>query len=85
MNAQAAIIDELLDPITRCLTPEAAKRISELRASPVAQAKIEELAAKSSAGTLSEVERAEYDACVATGNFIAILQSKARKIVQQAG
>ena len=39
------------------------------------------LAAKSAQGTLSEEEREEYESCVSTGTFIAILQAKARKIV----
>ena len=35
MSAQAAaLLDELIDPVGRCLTPEVAKQIAGLRASP---------------------------------------------------
>ena len=43
---------------------------------------MEDLAQKSEEGTLSDDEREEYDAFVSAGNFIAILQSKARRLLK---
>ncbi len=43
---------------------------------------MEDLARKSEEGTLSDDEREEYDAFVSAGNFIAILQSKARRLLK---
>ncbi len=56
-----------------------------MRASPTAQARIDELAAKSTAGTLTRDEQTEYETYVSAGNFIAVLQSKARKMLQEQG
>jgi hypothetical protein len=80
-SPEATVLDRLLDPVGGCLTPAVARRLVELRADPVAQARVEELARKSTAGTLSPRERAEYETYVSAGTFIAILQSKARALL----
>ena len=83
MASADTILHELLDPIGRCLTPEVAKQLVELRAPPSVQARIEELASKNTEGQLAKEERAEYEALVSAGHFIAILQSKARALLKQ--
>ena len=72
----------MLDPIGACLTPEMADRLVRLRAPESVAARMEDLARKSEEGTLSDDEREEYDAFVSAGNFIAILQSKARRLLK---
>ena len=72
----------MLDPIGACLTPEVADRLVRLRAPESVAARMEDLARKSEEGTLSDDEREEYDAFVSAGNFIAILQSKARRLLK---
>ena len=42
---------------------------------------MEVLAKKSEEGSLSDREREEYEAFVSAGNFVAILQSKARRLL----
>lgn len=64
---------------------ESARHLVELRADSAAQGRIEELAAASSAGSLSPEDRAEYEAYVAANSFIAILQSKARALLERNG
>ncbi len=80
-NSAHMVLDRLLDPITRCLTPEAARKLVELRADAAVQGRVDELADKSTAGSLSADERAEYEAYVAANTLIGILQSKARKML----
>jgi hypothetical protein len=75
------VLDRLLDPVGRCLTAEVARNIADLRADPIAQARIDELADKSTAGQLSDEERAEYETYVRAIDFIAILQAKARAML----
>jgi hypothetical protein len=77
----AEYLDRLLEPVSRCLTPEAAERLVQLRADPQLQARIDELAGKCTEGDLTEEERVEYEAYVRTGNLIAILQAKARRLL----
>jgi hypothetical protein len=61
---------------------DAAKRLLELRASEAVQARMEELAKKSNEGTLSKEERDEYETLVSAGTMLAILQSRARKLLR---
>jgi hypothetical protein len=72
-------LERMLEPVSRCLTPEAADRLIQLRADPQLQTRIDELADKCTEGDLTDEERAEYDTYVRAGNLIAILQAKARK------
>jgi hypothetical protein len=58
------ILDRLLDPVGRCLSPRAARQLAGLRADEVAQARVHELAEKCNEGTLTAEERAEYESYV---------------------
>jgi len=75
---QPRTLERLLEPVGRCLTPRAARALLKLRADDEAQTHIEELARKSTAGQLTTEERSEYEALVAAGTVISILQAKAR-------
>lgn len=75
------ILDRLLDPVGRCLTADVSRKLVALRADPEAQARIAALAEKCNEGQLTHAERTEYQTYVAASNFIAILQSKARKLL----
>ena len=79
----ASVLDRLLEPVTRCLTPESARALVELRADADAQARIAELAEKCNEGQLTAEERREYETYVHVGNLIAILQAKARVLLRQ--
>ena len=45
------------------------------------RARIEELASKSTEGELTDSERAEYEGYIQANKFIAILQAKAKKLL----
>jgi hypothetical protein len=51
------VLDRLLDPVGRILTPEAAQQLVDLRADPVAQARIDQLADRNTEGRLSPTRR----------------------------
>jgi hypothetical protein len=80
-----SVLDRLLDPISRCLSPESARALVEMRADPIAQARIEELAEKCTEDHLTPQERQEYETYVHGGNVVAILQAKARLHLQEQG
>jgi DNA-binding FadR family transcriptional regulator len=82
---ETAVLDRLLEPVGRCLSPEAARQLIALRADDVAQARIEELADKCTEGQLSSDERAEYEFYIAANNVIAILQAQARRLLAANG
>ena len=79
------VLDEVLEPVGSCLTPEVARRIADLRAGAATQARLDQLADKSTQGSLSADEAAEYHTYVTAINFLGILQSKARAILRQPG
>lgn len=60
--------------------PEKADAVIGFRADPELQARIEELARKSTEGELSEDERAEYVGYVRANKFVAILKRQAQQI-----
>ena len=68
-------------PVLRIVLPEKAEAVLRFRAAPELQARIEELAGKSTEGQLSEPERAEYTGYVRANKFIAILQRQARQLI----
>lgn len=79
-----SLITLLLNQVAGCLTPEVAQRIVQLRADPLTQARLDELATKCNEGQLSDAEQQEYEAGVEVIDFIAILQSKARLLLKKA-
>lgn len=84
MNTSSAVLDELFDPVSQCLTPEVGRRIAGLRASPRVQQTLDELAEKSTEGTLTEAEQADYETYVRAINFIGLLQAKPRAVISAA-
>lgn len=81
----APVLDRLLDPLGRILTPEVALKLVRLRFDQKAQARINRLAKKCNEGKLSAAERSEYESYVYAIDFIAILQAKARALLKQSG
>ena len=78
-----AMLGRVIAPIGRCLTPASAKEILALRADKKAKRRVEELAAKSDRGILTPEERAEYQLFVEVGDFVALLQAKARRYLSE--
>ena len=65
----------------RIVLPEKAEAVLRFRAAPELQARIEELAGKSTEDQLTETEKAEYTGYVRANKFIAILQRQARQLI----
>ncbi len=77
----SSALQRILDPVGRCLTPDVARALLGLRTDAETQARLEELADKSTEGTLTEAERDEYRAYVSAIDFLTVLQSKARAML----
>jgi hypothetical protein len=50
------ILDQIIEPFAECLTPEAARKIVAIRADEELQGRVDALADKANAGTLTEIE-----------------------------
>ena len=77
----APVLERLLDPFDRILTPEVAEKLVKLRFDSAAQARIDKLARKCNEGELTDSERREYETYVYAIDFIAVLQAKARALL----
>ena len=80
-NDESSVLDRLLEPVTRSLNVEAARKLVQLKADSKTQARIDKLARKCNEGELSPAEKSEYERYVAAGNLIAILKAKARLLL----
>ncbi len=82
-NLALPLLEQLLEPVSRILNRESAEKLVRLRVNAKTQAYIDKLGRKCNEGKLTDVERAEYEACVATIDLIAILQANARSLLSQ--
>jgi hypothetical protein len=78
-----SILSRIVSPTEGILSLDAAKAILEMHFSQQDNARIEELAGCSTAGTLTEDEGREYDGYIAAADWLAIMQSKARLTLKQ--
>ncbi len=77
------VLDRLLDPLGEILTTEVARNLVNLQFDAKEQARIAMLARKCNEGKLTDAEQREYETCVCTIDFIAILQAKARALLKR--
>jgi hypothetical protein len=77
------VLDRLLNPVRDILTPDVPQALADLRADPVTQDRIEDLAHRHHEGRLNSDELAEYTALVNAANLIAVLQAKARSVLNR--
>ena len=72
----------MVDPIGRALTPDAARAILAVRADDETQERIDKLADRCTDGNLTPEELAEYQEFVSLFNLLALLQVRARSVLQ---
>lgn len=80
MNA----MESMLACVTDTLEVSALKALVEMRASAEAAERMQWLAERANEGLLTEEERHEYDSAISFGNFLGLLQSKARLKLKSA-
>jgi hypothetical protein len=73
------VLDQFLDPLADCLTPEVARRIVNLRLDAALQARLDDLAAKANAGELTPADEDLYREYVEGIDLVGILKAKARE------
>lgn len=79
------VLDGLLDPLSRCLDAESARRVAGFRVAPQVQKRIDALAERANEGLLTDNERAEYEALINAADFISILKVKAQRNLKSNG
>jgi hypothetical protein len=83
-KAESSAFDRGVRPLAEMVFPDKAQLVLGFRPAPELQARIEELAAKSTEGQLTEVEREEYAGYVQANKFIAILKRLAKEVSRKA-
>ena len=78
MSGASSGLDGLLEPLSRCLDAESARRVVDLQVEPPVQERIDTLAERANEGTLSDIEESEYEALINAADFISVLKLKAR-------
>jgi hypothetical protein len=84
-RGEAAIWARLIESQPEEVTPEAARYLLGLGFTENDQARMQELADRSQAGSLSEDEGREFDSYLHIGNLLAVMQSKARLVLDSQG
>jgi hypothetical protein len=77
-----SILRRLIEVGQGALSPDAARSILQIEFSEADQARVRELAARSSAGVMTPQEAAEYDSFLAADDVLSLWQSKARRSLQ---
>lgn len=80
----SAVLEEMLEPVSRSLGLKAARALAALRVDGRTQERVEKLAEKCNEGRLTDDERAEYEAYIQASTLIGILQAKSRRILSKA-
>ena len=80
ITSESLAFERGVRPMLEIVLPEKADAVIGFRVDPELQARIEELAGKSSEGELTEEEHAEYMGYVRANKFVAILQRQAQQM-----
>jgi hypothetical protein len=76
------ILDQVIQPMEPSFVPEFARMVLGLRLSDAAQKRIRELLQRNNAGTLDTAEKTVLDNYLLVGQFLDLLQAKARASLQ---
>ncbi len=77
-------METMLAAVADTFDRKALEALAAMRAPADAEARMMQLAEKANEGLLTEEERHEYHSAVSFGNFLGLLQSKARLKLTQA-
>ncbi len=83
--SEADILDELVEPHRSTLSARVAEELLSLNFSESAKDTIRELLQKNNAGTITEVEKGTLENYLRVGEFLDLLQAKARVSLVQNG
>lgn len=84
-NTEAAILARiLLESEDAELSPEAARYLLSIKLPACDEDRVNELSTKARAGALTESEQQELDSYLHIGSLLAVMQSKARRLLKPA-
>ena len=81
LNLEPVIWARLLEAQKQDISPELAHYLLSIEFAESDRERMEYLAERSSSGTLTSDEEAEYDSYLHVGNVLSVMQSKARVVL----
>jgi hypothetical protein len=81
-NTEAAILARIIQSDDRQLTPEAARYLLSMKLPSADEDRVNELSAKARDASLTEAETQELDSYMHIGSLLAVMQSKARRLLK---
>jgi len=81
----APLVDELLAPLERKLSPEIARLFADWELSPETEARMDDLGDKANDGKLTSEEDAELRAFILLCERLSILKLKSELLLRQSG
>ena len=80
INSETMAFDRGVRPVMQMVLLDKAEAVLQFRADPQLEARVEELARKSTEGELTDDERSEYAGYVRANKFVAILKRQAQHL-----
>ena len=81
MEHDTTALERLLNPLASSFDRAGLESLVRFRADQATQDRVDELAEKCNAGTLSATEEREYESYVETSRFLAVLKAEAKRIL----
>ncbi len=78
LDTESEILEQVIDPGTAGMSPEAAQALLGFRFNATAVARMNELADKNRKGIIAPAERALLERYLRVGNFLNLIHAKAR-------
>jgi hypothetical protein len=75
------ILDRVLESVAKALSPEAVRKLLDLRADAEVQRLVDDLADKANEGVISPNQKADYESLMAASEIICLLQAKGKIVL----
>lgn len=76
------ILGDIVQPIAPTFAPQFAQEVLEMRFSDESQSRVRDLLLRNNAGTLNDAEKAALENYLLVGQFLDLMQAKARLSLQ---
>ena len=83
-NTEAAILARVIESDPAAITPDVARYLLSMQLPEADNERVDELSAKARAGSLTEEEVHELDGYLHIGRLLAVVQSRARRVLKNA-
>ena len=80
-NTEAAILARVIESDATPITPDVARYLLSMQLPAADEERVNDLSAKARAGSLSEAESQELDSYLHIGRLLAVMQSRARRLL----